>query len=58
MKSVNEEGVKHGHEMIDNFIRFFNQNNSIFAVNPKQALEQMKCVHWMLSMQPDMLQRY
>lgn len=44
VKSVNEEGVKHGHEMIDNFIRFFNQNNSIFAVNQKQALEQMKSV--------------
>lgn len=44
VKSVNEEGVKHGHEMMDNFIRFFNQNNSIFAVNQKQALEQMKSV--------------
>ena len=44
VKSVNEDGVKHGHEMMDNFIRFFNQDNSIFAVNQKQALEQMKSV--------------
>ena len=44
MKSVKEDGTKHGHEMMDNFIRFFNQDNSIFAVNQKQALEQMKSV--------------
>ncbi len=44
VKSVNEDGVKHGHEMMDNFIRFFNQDNSIFAVNQRQALEQMKSV--------------
>ena len=30
--------------MMDPFIRFFNQNNSIFAVNQKDALEQMKSV--------------
>lgn len=44
VKTVKEDGVKHGQEMMDNFIRFFNQNNSIFAVNQKQALEQMKSV--------------
>lgn len=44
VKSVKEDGTKHGHEMMDNFIRFFNQDNSIFAVNQKQALEQMKSV--------------
>lgn len=44
VKYVKEDGVKHGHEMMDNFIRFFNQDNSIFAVNQKQALEQMKSV--------------
>ena len=44
VKSVKEDGAKHGHEMMDPFIRFFNQNNSIFAVNQKDALEQMKSV--------------
>lgn len=44
VKSVNEEAVKHGHEMMDHFIRFFNQDNTIFAVNQKQALEQMKSI--------------
>lgn len=44
VKSVKEDGTKHGHEMMDPFIRFFNQNNSIFAVNQKDALEQMKSV--------------
>lgn len=44
VKSVNEEGTKHGHEMMDNFIRFFNQDTSVFAVNQKNALEQMKSV--------------
>ena len=29
---------------IDNFIRFFNQDTSVFAVNQKNALEQMKSV--------------
>ncbi len=44
VKSVKEDGTKHGHEMMDSFIRFFNQDNSIFAVNQKAALEQMKTV--------------
>lgn len=44
VKSVNEEGTKHGHEMMDNFICFFNQDTSVFAVNQKNALEQMKSV--------------
>ncbi len=40
VKSVTD-GVNHGHEMMDNFISFFNQSGSIFAVNQKQALSQM-----------------
>lgn len=41
---VNADGVKQGHEMMDNFIRFFNQKHSVFAINQKKALEQMKSV--------------
>ncbi len=44
VKSVSEDGVKHGHEMMDSFIRFFNQNTSVFAANQKNALEQMQSV--------------
>ena len=44
VKSVNEDGSLHGHEMMDNFINFFNENNSVFAVNQQSALEQMKSV--------------
>lgn len=44
VKEVKEDGTKHGHEMQDNFIRFFNRNESVFAVNQKQALEQMQSV--------------
>ena len=44
VKSVKEDGTKHGHEMMDSFIRFFNQDNSIFAINQKDVLEQMKTV--------------
>ncbi len=40
VKSVTD-GTLHGHEMMDNFISFYNQNGSIFAVNQKQALSQM-----------------
>lgn len=49
VKSVKEDGTLHGHEMMDNFIRFFNQDASVFAVNQKQALNQMKS----LSVQAD-----
>ncbi|MBO5031735.1 MAG: hypothetical protein J6D08_07590 [Lachnospiraceae bacterium] len=44
VKSINENGTLHGHEMMDDFIHFFNDDRSIFAVNQKQALEQMKSV--------------
>lgn len=44
VKSVKEDGTKHGHEMMDNFIRFFNQNTSVFAVNQKSVLEQMSAL--------------
>ncbi len=37
--SVDEKtGTLHGHEMLDNFLTFFNDNNSVFAVNQKDAL--------------------
>ena len=44
VKSVNEDGTLHGHEMMDNFINFFNEETSVFAVNQKDALEQMDSV--------------
>lgn len=36
--SVNENGVLHGHEMLDYFIDFFNDPRSIFASNQKAVL--------------------
>ncbi|MDE7275209.1 MAG: hypothetical protein K2N95_19555 [Lachnospiraceae bacterium] len=42
VKSVKEDQTKHGHEMMDDFIRFFNEDSSIFAVNQQQALGQIK----------------
>lgn len=39
--SVNEDGSLHGHEMLDNFISFYNDGRSVFAANQKDALESM-----------------
>lgn len=36
--SVNEDGSLHGHEVLDDFISFFNEANSVFAVNQKDVL--------------------
>ena len=42
VKSVKEDKTKHGHEMMDDFIRFFNEDSSIFAINQQQALNQIQ----------------
>lgn len=36
--SVNEDGSLHGHEMLDNFISFYNDGRSIFAADQKKVL--------------------
>lgn len=36
--SVNEDGSLHGHEMLDNFISFYNDARSIFAKDQKNVL--------------------
>ncbi|MDY2628978.1 MAG: glycosyl hydrolase [Lachnospiraceae bacterium] len=36
--SVNEDGSLHGHELLDDFISFFNDSRSVFAVNQKDVL--------------------
>lgn len=38
VKSVNEDGSLHGHEMLDYFINYYNDERSIFAVDQKEAL--------------------
>ncbi len=39
VESVKDNGTKRGHEMMDNFIDFFNDSRSIFASEQKDALE-------------------
>lgn len=39
--SVNADGTLHGHEMLDNFISFYNDNRTIFAADQKDALSQL-----------------
>ncbi len=36
--TANTDGSLHGHEMLDNFLSFYNDGRSIFAANQKQAL--------------------
>ena len=36
--SVKEDGTLHGHEMMDEFIRFYNNEKSIFANDQKEIL--------------------
>lgn len=36
--SVNADGTLHGHEMLDNFISFYNDNRTIFATDQQAAL--------------------
>lgn len=40
-ESANDDGTLHGHEMLDNFISFYNDGRSIFAGDQKAALEAM-----------------
>ena len=42
MLEKNEDGSLYGHEMLDNFIDFYNQDNTVFAINQKSVLEQIK----------------
>ncbi|WP_167955167.1 glycosyl hydrolase [Anaerosporobacter faecicola] len=42
--SVNEDGTLHGHEMLDQFINFFNDNRSVFSCNQKQALQDLSSI--------------
>ncbi|MBR1741604.1 MAG: endoglucanase, partial [Lachnospiraceae bacterium] len=42
VKSVSENGVLHGHEMLDNFIDFYNDPRSVFAKEQKTALAGLK----------------
>lgn len=39
--AVNEDGSLHGHEMLDNFISFYNDGRSIFAKNQKNVLAKL-----------------
>lgn len=36
--SINSNGTLHGHEMLDNFISFYNDGRTIFAANQKKIL--------------------
>lgn len=36
--AVNEDGTLHGHELLDDFIRFYNEKDSVFAGNQKEIL--------------------
>lgn len=44
VKSVNEDGTLYGHEMLDNFISFFNDARTVFADNLNGLLNQMSAV--------------
>lgn len=44
VKSNNEDGTMHGHEMLDSFIKFFNDGRTIFASNQKGILNQVPAV--------------
>ena len=41
---VNDDGTLHGHEMLDKFIEYYNDNRSIFSGNQKQAIQDMSTV--------------
>jgi len=42
VKEVNADGTLLGHEMMDNFIEFFNDGRSIFTENQKDVLKDLK----------------
>ncbi|SES78356.1 glycosyl hydrolase [[Clostridium] polysaccharolyticum] len=44
VKSVNEDGSLYGHELLDNFINFYNDPRSAFTSNMQNAMEQLKDV--------------
>lgn len=41
VKSMNEDGTLYGHEMLDAFIEYYNDANSIFAVDQIEALNSL-----------------
>lgn len=44
VKSVNEDGSLHGHEMLDEFIKFYNDNRSVFATDMNSGYKKIKDV--------------
>lgn len=44
VKSINEDGSLYGHELLDNFISFYNDPRSAFTSNMKEAMTQLKDV--------------
>lgn len=44
VESVNDDGSLHGHEMLDKFIEYFNDNRSVFSTNQKQAIQDMNTI--------------
>lgn len=44
VKSVNEDGSLHGHEMLDEFIKFYNDGRSVFASDMNSGFKNIKGV--------------
>lgn len=44
VKSVNEDGSLHGHEMLDEFIKFYNDGRSVFASDMNSGFKSIKGV--------------
>lgn len=44
VKSVNEDGSIHGHEMLDEFIKFYNDGRSVFASDMNSGFKNIKGV--------------
>lgn len=44
VKSVNEDGSLHGHEMLDEFIKFYNDGRSVFASDMNNGFKNIKGV--------------
>lgn len=47
--SKNEDGSLYGHEMLDNFINFYNKENSVFAINQQAVLEAVEKLNFELT---------
>lgn len=42
VKAVNNDGSFYGHEMTDDFMKFFNDRRTVFAVNQRRILEELR----------------